>query len=386
MSHPLVGREILFTRQRHEAKKAGLHWDYRLVFGDRAYSWATKKEMPEPGKATILFEQPVHDRHYALSKRVEIPEGEYGHGITTLDYVRKAKVADETEEDKLVINAGKDRFLLKKLDPVKYGEKAWLFKNLTGMGVDKKMEKKAEEKKKSHWNSPLNVAAGVVGGYVSAEPMRLGAAILGEDVRDSIHESAPDIADRHTIKKFLRDNKMKVHFTKEEGSPGYLHKDIHNSYASIANKIVPNSVPTTEHLHTIRGVRLKSVNHAVTMHELGHAKDFTNKYVRQIAKAQAPLRLGKNVATIGMLSNEKTRDYAPLVPLANAAITLREEGAANYHAYKGIKAHKGTQAANKFLTKLVPKQMGHYALATLTPVASTYIASKIIKNLRKNDE
>lgn len=131
MPHPLSGQEILFTRQRHEAKRAGLHWDYRLVLGDKAYSWATKKEMPEPGKATILFEQPIHDRDYALSKVVEIPDGEYGAGITKLDWVRKAKIEPETEEDKLVLTSGQDRFLLKKLDPVKYGDKAWLFKNLS---------------------------------------------------------------------------------------------------------------------------------------------------------------------------------------------------------------------------------------------------------------
>ena len=88
--NPPSNSEILFTRQRHEADKAGLHWDYRLVHDDKAYSWATKKELPTPGKSIILFEQPVHDREYALSKKVIIPKGEYGAGITTLDWVRKA--------------------------------------------------------------------------------------------------------------------------------------------------------------------------------------------------------------------------------------------------------------------------------------------------------
>lgn len=109
----------------------GLHYDYRLVLGEKAYSWATKKETPAPGAAIILFEQPIHDREYALSPVVEIPDGNYGAGVTYLDWVRKAKIDPKTESDKLVINSGKERFLLKKLDPVKYGEKAWLFKNLT---------------------------------------------------------------------------------------------------------------------------------------------------------------------------------------------------------------------------------------------------------------
>lgn len=146
MPHPLSGKEILFTRQRHEAKKAGLHWDYRLVLGDKAYSWATKKELPEPGKSIILFEQPVHDRKYALSTRVKIPEGQYGHGVTTLDWVRKAKIDLETEEGKLVLNSGNERFLIKKLEPKKYGEKAWIFKNLS-------KDLNADMEKNSHMNN-----------------------------------------------------------------------------------------------------------------------------------------------------------------------------------------------------------------------------------------
>jgi len=132
------GTEVLFTRQRHDAKRAGLHYDYRIVVGDKAYSWATKKELPEPGKAIVLFEQPVHDRTYALSERVEIPDGNYGAGSTVLEFVRKAKIGDHSTQDQLTIHSKGEKYLLKKLDPTKYGEKAWLFKNLGGV------EKKAE--------------------------------------------------------------------------------------------------------------------------------------------------------------------------------------------------------------------------------------------------
>lgn len=113
----------------------GLHWDYRMVVGDKAFSFATKKEMPEPGKAIVLFEQPVHTSHYALSKRVEIPDGQYGAGTTTLDYVRKGTVEEGHADGTMIIRAkhegGEHRFLLKKLDDSKYGRSAWLFKNLT---------------------------------------------------------------------------------------------------------------------------------------------------------------------------------------------------------------------------------------------------------------
>jgi len=123
--------QILFTRQKHEAVRAGTHYDIRLVLGDKAYSWATRKEIPEPGKVIILYEQPVHTAHYALSERVEIPAGSYGHGVTTLDFVRKAKIGEHSTADQFTLHTDKEKFLLKRLDEGHYGKKTWLFKNLS---------------------------------------------------------------------------------------------------------------------------------------------------------------------------------------------------------------------------------------------------------------
>lgn len=119
--------DILFTRQRHEADRAGLHYDYRIVIGDKAYSWATKKELPEVGKSIILHEQPIHTSDYALSEKVVIPKGQYGAGVTTLDWVKKGRL--EKGKDYYVIHttAG-EKFLLKHIPG--YGEKQWLFKQL----------------------------------------------------------------------------------------------------------------------------------------------------------------------------------------------------------------------------------------------------------------
>lgn len=131
-------QEVLLTRQRHEADRAGLHYDVRMIVGDLAHSWATKKEMPEPGKAIILWEQPVHDKAYALSKKVVIPKGQYGAGVTTLDWIRKGQISNpEEDEHKFTLSTKNgDRFLFKKL-PESYGKKAWLFKNLKA--VEKKV-------------------------------------------------------------------------------------------------------------------------------------------------------------------------------------------------------------------------------------------------------
>lgn len=137
-------QEILLTRQRHEAEKMGLHWDYRLVAGDKAYSFATKKELPEPGKSIVLFEQPVHTRDYALSKEVHIPSGQYGAGITKLDWIRKAKIGEHSTQDQMtIVTKDGDRFLLKRIPKSQWGDKAWLFKNLTEVKEQNKYLEKA---------------------------------------------------------------------------------------------------------------------------------------------------------------------------------------------------------------------------------------------------
>lgn len=130
-------KEILLVRQRHEAERAGLHFDYRIVIGEKAYSWATKKDLPEPGKSIVLHEQPVHDSKYALSEKIEIPKGEYGAGVTTLDKTWKGKARIKDKEYLLTLNNG-DRFFLKHMPS--YGPKQWLFVNITGKGQDKKAE------------------------------------------------------------------------------------------------------------------------------------------------------------------------------------------------------------------------------------------------------
>lgn len=135
--------KILFTRQRHEADRAGLHWDYRIVIGDKAYSWATKKELPEPGKSIILWEQPVHTSDYALRKRIVIPKGNYGSGVTTLDFVRKGTIKSEEGKHVITVKDTGERFLLKKLPNSLKGD-GWLFKNL-GEKKDSSLEKQAEE-------------------------------------------------------------------------------------------------------------------------------------------------------------------------------------------------------------------------------------------------
>jgi hypothetical protein len=134
--------KVLFTRQRHEADRAGLHWDYRLVVGGVAHSWATKKELPKPGESIMLWQQPIHTVEYALARRIVIPKGMYGSGVTTLDWVKKGDA--DLSKDKIVIRTDDGRFLLKRMPKYEKGD-GWLFKNL---GKEEIIEKKANEMNK----------------------------------------------------------------------------------------------------------------------------------------------------------------------------------------------------------------------------------------------
>lgn len=117
--------QILFVRQRHDAKRAGLHNDYRVVIGEKAFSWASRKDFPEVGKPTILWEQPIHHAAYLNNPDITIPEGQYGAGTQVIDYAQKGNALVQNDAYHLELNNG-DRFLIKKA-PDTYGEKAWLF-------------------------------------------------------------------------------------------------------------------------------------------------------------------------------------------------------------------------------------------------------------------
>lgn len=141
---------ILLVKQRHEADRAGLHYDWRVVIGDKAYSWATKKVTPPPRGKLILWEQPVHDRAYALSKTVVIPPGQYGAGTTYLEYAQKGTAKFEHNDYfELNLNNG-DRYYIKKMPS--YGDKAWLMVNLSG--VEKKESGTKNMNKQASSNPP----------------------------------------------------------------------------------------------------------------------------------------------------------------------------------------------------------------------------------------
>jgi len=87
--------EWMLAVQEHKAKRAGKHFDLRLVqpLSDRAHSWALPKaRLPEKkDKMLLAVQQPTHKRDYALHFTGTLPEG-YGAGTVTMPIKEKVKV------------------------------------------------------------------------------------------------------------------------------------------------------------------------------------------------------------------------------------------------------------------------------------------------------
>lgn len=82
--------------QKHDAKKAGMHYDVRLVDPDtgKAHSFAIPKaRLPSKNSRMLLAVQmPTHSADYALNFTGTIPTGTYGAGEVTMPIKEKIKI------------------------------------------------------------------------------------------------------------------------------------------------------------------------------------------------------------------------------------------------------------------------------------------------------
>lgn len=81
-----------FAVQKHEAERAGTHFDLRLAPNRHAFSWALRK-WPKPGEKALAILQPTHTRKYMTFEGV-IPKGQYGAGRVSLHDQGKVRVIE----------------------------------------------------------------------------------------------------------------------------------------------------------------------------------------------------------------------------------------------------------------------------------------------------
>lgn len=91
-------REWTLVVQEHDAKKAGKHWDLRLVDPKTgfAHSFAVPKHRLPSKKDRMLLavQQPTHTANYALNFEGDIPAGTYGAGRVRQNIKEKVRVLE----------------------------------------------------------------------------------------------------------------------------------------------------------------------------------------------------------------------------------------------------------------------------------------------------
>lgn len=262
--------------------------------------------------------------------------------------------------------------------------------------MNKYLEKIAEEEKKnkSKWQIGAGLGAAFGGNIIGSTPIGIAQLGVSKKVINEIHNPHNE-SDLGTIKKMIRDNDLKVSFNTRShhvnkqfsnGELGNVFKDMVKgtkspAFLPVKGKDGKKFVVGVKDRGIFGTEKTKVLNKDVIMHELGHAKDFSSFGKTKLGISTAG-RLG-GYGSVGMLMHKDTRDHATTVAALSTLPTLRDEAAANYHAYKGIQAHKGTGAARRFAKRLLPAQMGTYALGAASKVAGIYAGKKILDHLDK---
>jgi DNA ligase D-like protein (predicted 3'-phosphoesterase) len=126
------GKLVDYIVQRHEARRAGEHYDIRLGTPQTGlFSWASRKGVPQPGQKRLAVQQPLHSHGYGKFEG-EIPSG-YGAGKVYKHDAGQALVTkvgpDGSIHFTLAHTRFPERFML--LPPKVPGQKNWLMLNTT---------------------------------------------------------------------------------------------------------------------------------------------------------------------------------------------------------------------------------------------------------------
>ena len=126
-----AGQLLDFVIQKHKAQRAGEHFDIRFGTPELgAYSWATRKELPDVKKKIALFQQPLH--HHGYMPFQGTLHGGYGAGTVRTHKKGKILITKVSPNRISFTMAGQrhpERFAL--IKPRSFKDKTWLLVNTT---------------------------------------------------------------------------------------------------------------------------------------------------------------------------------------------------------------------------------------------------------------
>jgi len=123
-------QEMRLAIQSHKAKRAGQHYDLRIVDdkSGKAYSWAVKNLPTNPGDKTLAVLQPTHTAAYSTWEG-KIESG-YGAGDVSLFKQDKIEVL-KAEPSKITFNVYKSNGDTERFAMINTAGDDWLFHNVT---------------------------------------------------------------------------------------------------------------------------------------------------------------------------------------------------------------------------------------------------------------
>lgn len=134
--------------QRHEAKRAGEHYDVRIVDdkSGKAYSWAVRNLPSNPGDKTLAVLQPTHTASYSTWSGTI--ESGYGAGTVNLFSNDRIEVL-KAEPTKITFNVYKSNGDTDRYAMINTGGDNWLFHNVTPTRVTRSVLPTEKPKYKS---------------------------------------------------------------------------------------------------------------------------------------------------------------------------------------------------------------------------------------------
>lgn len=131
LSRVRAGQLLDYIVQKHDATRAGTHFDVRFGNEDTGlYSWAARKGLPGPGGKHLAVQQPVH-RHGYKDFEGEIARG-YGKGTVRKHAEGQVLITKATPDSVHFTTAHQrhpERFVLRR--PSGWASKDWLLLNVT---------------------------------------------------------------------------------------------------------------------------------------------------------------------------------------------------------------------------------------------------------------